>query len=148
MAESASGPAPPFELSLTGDRRFHRIVGELYARAAEQLGYSAVDAIEIGRSIETAVLGVMEHGYPDHTCDQIDISFSADDGTLAVHVRYRASDGGPAPVAATDVQGALAEIRDGHVPLDVIRQAMPDVEFGRDGAVEYCRLSRKLPGAS
>ncbi len=148
MAESAGGPTPPFELSLTGDRRFHRIVGEVYALAAELLGYSAVDAIEIGRSVETAVLGVMEHGYPDHACEQIDISFSADGGILAVNVGYRGADGGAAPVTATDVQRALGEVRDGHVPLDVIRQAMPDVEFGRDGSVEYCRLSRKLPGAS
>ena len=49
---------------------------------------------------------------------------------------------------ATDVERALAQPRDGEVPLDVIRHAMPRVEFGQDGGVDYCRLARTLPETS
>ncbi len=151
MAESEkrSPPAtPPFELKLSGDRRFHRIVGDLYARAAEQVGYGAGDAREIGRSIERAVLGIMEHGFPDHACEHIDIRFAIDAHVMNVILRYHAGAGEPAPVAAVEVERALAAPRDGEVPLDVIRHAMPEIEFGRDGDIEYCRLSRKLPGTA
>ena len=151
MAESETRPpsaTPPFELRLSGDRRFHRIVGELYARAAEQVGYGAVDALEIGRSIERAVLGIMEHGFPDHACEHIAIRFAINAHVMNVILRYHAGAGEPAPVAAVEVERALAAPRDGEVPLDVIRHAMPEIEFGRDGDIEYCRLSRKLPGTA
>ena len=94
---------PPFGFTLSGDRRFHRIVGELYARAAEQVGYGSVDAIEIGRSVERAVLGIMEHGFPNHAREHIDIRFSVDREALDVDVRYHAEAGEQAPVAAAEV---------------------------------------------
>ena len=144
----ATRKALAFEVTIAGDRRFHRIVGELYARAAEQVGYTPIDALEIGRAVERAVLGVMEHGFPNHAYEHIDISFAPNGHELAVHVRYRAQPGEPPPVAAVDVERALAQPRDGEVPLDVIRHAMPDVEFGADRDVEYCRLARKLPETS
>ena len=56
--------------------------------------------------------------------------------------------GEPAPVPAVEVKRALAEVHDGEAPLDVIRRAMPEIEFGRDDDGEYCRLSRKLPGTA
>ncbi len=123
-----------FRLTIPRDARLIDAVRHVAERAAQCAGYSAADADRIAASVGQALETVLAREVPDaaHAQEPIEVRFEREGPYLDIFLRYAAA-GDDRPV----VDGALSG--------EALRQGMDSVEFGRDGAIAWCRLRRTLP---
>ena len=138
--------ALPFGLTVPSNGRFRETVRAFSVRVATYFGYAEGDARAIGQIVEQVVEGVTEYAFQRAGHESIRISFGTDSRDMEICLRYRRASGEGSGAGADQVERGLLRERDGEVPLEAMRRVMSRIEFGHDEGVEFCRLTRSLPG--
>ncbi len=123
-----------FRLTIPREAQLVGAVRQVAERAAQCAGYAGADAdrfaASVGQALETILARAAAN--TEHAREPIEVRFEREGAFLDVYLRYHATDGD---------RPAL----DGSLSAEALRQGMDSVEFGRDGAVTWCRLRRALP---
>ena len=73
------------------------------------------------------------------------MTFATGQEEIEIRVRYLCEGREDQEVRQPGIEHLLSRRRDAEAPLDIIQRVMRRVEYGRDGGVEYCTLSERLP---
>lgn len=132
------------ELTVPCDTRFRPVLSSICERMAEYVGYPQLEATELAATIVHATDGVLDHEEAaEYT--SLDVTFATGQEEIEIRVRYRCEGREGQPAKQPGIEHLLSRRRDAEAPLDIIQRVMRRVEFGRDGGVEYCTLSKRLP---
>jgi hypothetical protein len=122
-----------FNITIARDVLFAPAVRKIADRAAQCAGFASADAIRLAASVGRAAETLLARDSAEGG-ETVEVRFEHDARVLDVTFRYRPAGGGR-PGASVDPS----------LSGDALRQGMDSVEFGADGAIEYCRLRRALP---
>ena len=122
-----------FNLTISHDVRLAQAVRQIAERVAQCAGFASADAMRLAASVGQADETLLARASAEGG-ESLDIRFDRDARVLDVTFRYRPS-GGSRPGAAVDPS----------LSGEAMRQGMDSVEFGAEGAMQYCRLRRALP---
>ena len=139
-------PAPMrLDMTVSCDERFRPLLDQLVSRIIMYAGYDGSDARAVADVVERALGGARActAGAPDAS---LDVRFVIRDSEMRIRIGWR-----PAPDAAERAEGPALDrvLREGSggeaAPLDLIRQVMTRVEFGREDGLDVCILTKALP---
>lgn len=143
--ETPQGPAAVrLELTVPCDPQFRDLLEAVSRRMAAYIGYADADAAAVAEAVMQATGGLLGHDAPAAYAS-LDLTFATSEREFEILLRY----GGKEPQAAAgepDVQILMRRGGAAGTPLDALRRLMERVEFGRRDGVEFCRLTRPLPG--
>ena len=131
------------ELTIPCDDRFRPVLSVLCERVLRYVGYSGTEAEEVAAAVVHATDGVLVHG-ASRTYKDLDVTVATSERDIQFCVRYLCGHGEPSGDAPS-LAHLLSEGTGDEAPLDAIHRVMSRVEFGTDGGVEFCTLSKSLP---
>ena len=132
------------ELKVPCDSRFRPVLSTICERMAEYVGYPHCDATELADTIVHATDGVLDHEEAaEYT--SLDVTFATGQEEIEIRVRYLCEGGVDPQAQQPGIERLLSRRRDAEAPLDIIQRVMRRVEFGREGGIEFCALSKPLP---
>ena len=137
------------DVTVSCDERFGPLLDQLVSRMVAYVGYDGSDAAAVAGVVERALAGARAclDGAPDAS---LDVQFVICETEMRIRIGCRP---GPAAAEGAGARAFDRVLREGGgggdgdaAPLDLIRQVMTRVEFGREDGVDVCTLAKALPG--
>jgi serine/threonine-protein kinase RsbW len=126
------------ELRISSDPRWLRLVRTMMQEVSRQAGFSEGERHQIALAVDEALANVIKHAYKGQPDGPVTVSCEADTGFLEVIVRHQGERFDPeraAPLPPDD-------LRPGGRGIFLMRSAMDEVEFQRDGDCNVVRLRK------
>jgi hypothetical protein len=133
------------DVTLPCHARYLPMLRQLTVRAVDYLGYYEASRDEVVQAVDLATVGVFN---PEGPYRDVEVRLATTETDMVVRIRYLgAATGAVGPVP---IEHPLSQADGDDSPMARLQRAMTGVAMGRepgDGAVDYCELTRSLPGS-